>query len=278
MENSTHIGMNRTGVQMSPLSKGDMTGFAKAHSRDAPPDEGGTETLHQAYIDEADRIGSVPIPATVKGMATTTLAKLKGDKPEVFIDKLGERLAFERTGVRLYEALILKCTALAGMKTRLSEREEEQDLLGTSPESADSAESAAEREAEAEVADEVVDLFTLKRIRDEEEAHFHLVCDAIVSLGADPTAMTPCADVAGVMASGLLQTVTDPRTTVAQSLNAVLTAELSDNAAWELLIDLADDLGHRQMANEFSAALEAERSHLDTVRGWLRLAVMTEAV
>jgi ferritin-like protein len=271
MDNSVTIGMNRTGVQMSPLSKGDMTVFAKSRSRDAPADEGGLETLHQAYIDEADRIGSVPIPGTLKGLATTSLAKLKGTRPEVFIDKLGERLAFERTGTRLYEALILKCTALASMNVQLAEGDEEPDLAGR---------AIGESEGDAPpvgIADEVIDLFALKRIRDEEEAHFHLVCRAVEALGADPTAMTPSADVAGVMATGLLQIVTDPRTTVAQSLNAVLTAELSDNAAWELLIELAGDLGHSQMAKEFAVALEAEQVHLETVKGWLRKAVLAEA-
>lgn len=274
MENSVTIGMNRTGVQMSPLSKGDMTVFAKSRSRDAPADEGGLATLHQAYIDEADRIGSVPIPGTLKGLATTGLAKLKGSKPEVFIDKLGERLAFERTGTRLYEALILKCTALAGMSVRSAEEDEDAaDLAGNAL-----AGSVGDAGAAAGgVADETVDLFALKRIRDEEEAHFHLVCRAIEALGADPTAMTPCADVVGVMAAGLLQIVTDPRTTVAQSLNAVQTAELSDNAAWELLIQLAGDLGHSQMAKEFAVALDAERRHLQTINGWLKRAVLSEA-
>ena len=38
-------------------------------------------------------------------MLKTALNKLVGVSPEVLIDKLGERLAFERTGTRLYDAL-----------------------------------------------------------------------------------------------------------------------------------------------------------------------------
>jgi hypothetical protein len=45
----------------------------------------------------------------VKGVAKTGMQKLTGKKPEVLIDKLGARLAFERTGTRLYDALLGKC-------------------------------------------------------------------------------------------------------------------------------------------------------------------------
>jgi bacterioferritin (cytochrome b1) len=74
-----------------------------------------------------------------------------------------------------------------------------------------------------------------------------------------------------------MQVVTDPRTTVAQALNALLTAELADNASWELLIELAQQAGHKDMASEFTAALQDEQRHLDRVRGWLREAVLKEA-
>lgn len=259
MENTTPIGMNRTGLQMSPLSGGDMAQFAEAFAGDAPEDDGyGLTELHAEYVQEADRIGSVPIPGTLKGMASTGIAKLAGNNPEVLIDKLGERLAFERTGTRLYEALIMKCAAMSTTG----------DV--TAGQQTDGMSVGASRGA-------TIDLMMLKRIRDEEEGHFHLVHEAMESLGADPTAMTPCADVAGVMAQGLMQTITDPRTSIPQSLNAVLTAELSDNAGWELLIALANDLGHKDLAERFMGALEAEQEHLATVKAWLEKAVLVEA-
>ena len=172
-------------------------------------------------------------------MATTAMETLKGNKPQVLIDKLGERLAFERTGVRLYEALMLKVgTATSGP---------------------------------------LVDLAELRRIRDDEEAHFRLVGECPQQIGADPTAMTPCADVAGVAALGHLQVLTDPRTTVAQALNSILALELTDNASWELLIELVQETGHPKMVASFQDALKAEQRHLATVRGWLRQAVLQEA-
>jgi rubrerythrin len=240
MENQMMVGMNRTGLDMAPLSKDDMVEYAQAEAGRAPESDGAFEAVHMAYIEEAERVGSVPVPATVKGAVTTALSKMTGKKPEVLIDKLGERLAFERTGIRLYEAMLLKCGAIDG-------------------------------------ADNPIDVAALARIRDDEEMHFHLVHKFIEQLGADPTAMTPCADVAGVQGMGLMQVISDPRTTIAQALNALLTAELTDNASWDLLVELAEQTGQRDMATEFSAALEAERQHLDMVRGWLRQAVLQEA-
>jgi hypothetical protein len=240
MENEIVVGVNRTGLDMAPLSRGDMIEYAQAEAGRAPDSDGAFEAVHMAYIEEAERVGSVPIPATVKGMASTAASKMKGKKPEVLIDKLGERMAFERTGTRLYEAMLLKCGAVDGRNNP-------------------------------------IDVAALARIRDDEEMHFHLVHKFIERLGADPTAMTPCADVVGVQGMGLMQVISDPRTTIAQALNALLTAELTDNASWELLIELAEQTGHEEMATEFSAALEAERQHLEMVRGWLREAVLQEA-
>jgi rubrerythrin len=240
MENEIVVGMNRTGLDMAPLSKGDMIDYAQAEAGRAPESDGAFEAVHMAYIEEAERVGSVPIPATIKGMAATAASKMTGKNPEVLIDKLGERLAFERAGTRLYEAMLLKCGA-------------------------------------SDITDNPIDVAALGRIRDDEEMHFHLVHKFIEQLGADPTAMTPCADVVGMQGMGLMQVISDPRTTIAQALNALLTAELSDNASWELLVELAEQTGHEDMATEFSAALESERQHLAMVKGWMREAVLQEA-
>ena len=240
MENEIAVGMNRTGLDMAPLAKDDMISYAQAESARTPESDGSFEAVHIAYIEEAERVGSVPIPATLKGMASTAVSKITGKSPEVLIDKLGERLAFERAGTRLYEAMLLKCGSVDS---------------GANP----------------------VDVERLAQIRDEEEAHFHLVHTHLEQLGADPTAMTPCADVAGVQGMGLMQVISDPRTTVAQALNALLSAELTDNASWELLIELANQTGHDKMATAFAEALQHEAEHLLTVRGWLRDAVLSEA-
>jgi bacterioferritin (cytochrome b1) len=240
MQNEVAVGMNRTGLDMAPFAKNEMVDYAVAEASHAPEQNGAYEAVHMAYIEEADRVGSVPVPATMKGMATTAMQKVVGKNPEVLIDKLGERLAFERTGVRLYEAMLLKCGAVDGKNNPL-------------------------------------DAAAVARIRDDEERHFHLLKRSLEKLGADPTAMTPCADVVGVQSLGILQVLTDPRTTIAQCLNALLTVELADNASWELLIELARNSGQDEIADEMDVALSHEQQHLQMVHGWLRDAVMGEA-
>ena len=58
----------------------------------------------------------MPVPGNLKGAAKAAVKALKGEKAAVFLDKLGERLAFERTGVRLYEAVLAKVPAARSSK------------------------------------------------------------------------------------------------------------------------------------------------------------------
>jgi hypothetical protein len=95
-----------------------------------------------------------------------------------------------------------------------------------------------------------------------------LLAEAIASMGGDPTAMTPSADLAGVEAMGLVQVLNDPRTSLAQSLHALLTAELSDGVGWETLIALADEQDQSDMVEQFSAALLQERRHQAMIQTW----------
>src|SRR5207245_4338025 len=75
----------------------------------APP--GDATQAHAMRAEEArtsDRIGGVPPPTTVKGAVKTMLKAISGEKATVLVDKLGERAAFERAGVRLYELALVK--------------------------------------------------------------------------------------------------------------------------------------------------------------------------
>lgn len=239
MENTTKIGMNRTGMQMAPIQGPTQAAYAEAEGP-APADAVALARERSACAAEAGRLGSVPPPGTGRGLLHTAADKLKGHNPEVLLDKLGQRLAYERSGVRLYDAVLAKVQVWdhAG-----------QDALRN-------------------------DLLT---IREEEAAHFQLLAGVVMELGADPTAQTPAADVSAMATLGLVQVVTDPRTTVAQSLEALLTAELTDVACWELLSELARAEGHEAMAERFDGAAAAEVRHLDTVRRWLRELLMREA-
>jgi rubrerythrin len=232
--------MNRTGIATSPIdSRRTIQGAEDAHTG-GMLDGHALEAERLAWARSADPIGTMPPPATLKGMMKTVIEKIEGHKPTVFLDKLGERLAFERTGTRLYEAVIAKLDAA--------------DPHPGGPTRSD-----------------------LELIRNAEHRHFTMIRDAIVQLGADPTAMTPCADLVAVAGLGWVQVVSDPRTTLNQGLDIMLIAELADHSGWELLIGLADQLGFEDLAHQFQAALAEEDQHVARVRGWITTALLGEA-
>jgi hypothetical protein len=188
-----------------------------------PPrgDETDLAKIRLQYAKHAEPVGTIPEP-TPPGIAA------------VLMDKLGERLAFERSGTRLYDALMVKCAADKSCGVPAKE---------------------------------------LKHLRDEEAMHFALVGAAIQALGGDPTAQTPWADVAGVEGMGLMQVLTDPKTTVAQALHAILVAEMTDNAAWDELVELTGQAGNDDLVGRFAKARDEEQEHLEKVQGWYKQAV-----
>ena len=232
-----HVGMNRTGIQMSPFDSKAMTDVDPDLMQGTEGDNSPMAELRSPYIMDADGLGSVPLPGTVTGMVSMGLEMLKGESPQILLDKLGERLAFERTGTRLYDALITKCEVMLD-NTQIS-----------------------------------MTIDDLEDIREDEARHFLLVSDAIASLGGDPTSQTPSGDLSGVESLGLVQVLNDPRTSIAQSLHAIMTAELSDKAGWETLIALADEHGLTDMVNNFTVALNSEREHLALVQTWYEEAI-----
>ena len=240
MKQPTDLGMNRTGVDMSPVDVQELLAGVRAIPPSSGEDEGTLAAFRASYLEEADPIGTVPVPGTFTGLAQSTMQKLTGKKPEVLIDKLAERLAFERTGTRLYDALLSKCDIRA-------------DEAGSLP------------------------LDQLRHFREEEARHFGLVWDVMRSLGADPTAQTPAADIDAVASMGLVQVLTDPRTSVAQSLHAIHIAELADYDGWELLIRLVDELGMAEIAGQFRQAYGQEDEHLREIRQLMTQSVLGEA-
>lgn len=227
---------NRTGMQTSPeLAEELIEGATNA----VPSSEGGPETIAEyraEYIAEGFPIGSMPaMPMSEEGEADEEEIGLA-----VLLDKLSERLAFERMGTRLYEAFLNKCETLGE----------------TSPGPT---------------------LEQVEEIGREELEHFLLLNDTIAGLGGDPTVQSPSADIAAVASMGIMQVLTDPRSSIPQCLQALLTAELTDNAGWELLINLSDNLGYDDMKTEFESALAAEERHLLNVRTWLSECVLDDA-
>ena len=224
METVTEVGMNHSGMLVAEDGGQKMLENIELTKPNAG-DERDLAKLRLAYAKQADPVGTLPEPQQT-GLSA------------VLMDKLGERLAFERSGTRLYDALMVKCAAepSAGIPAK-----------------------------------------ELKHIRDQEATHFALVGAAIQSLGGDPTAQTPSADVSGVEGMGLMQVLNDPKATVGQALHAILVAEMTDNAAWEELIELTTQAGNEELVERFTRAHAEEQEHLEKVQGWYKAATQAAA-
>lgn len=263
---ATTTGSNRTPAGLSPGALQAMNEAADELTPFVLTDTPSMDENKLLFALESEAVGSIPSPRNLKAVVKAGVSAITGSHPEILIDKLGERIAFERTGTRLYEALLLKFKA-----TRQAGLEAVPKAKDFDPADATAEQLAAGGDAAPAQTEE-----TILRIRAEEHAHFQLLCDAMRTLGGDPSAMTPCADVAAVASSGIMQVLTDPRTTFAQCLNAMLTAELTDNAGWELLIQLAEDAGQADLVAQFLVALAQEQEHLAIVKNWLTAIVVEE--
>jgi rubrerythrin len=236
----TDMGSNRTGIATASAQAEAMREAADDGCGEPSPE---AEELTRARAEEArgaPPVGTMPPPASVKGAAKAAVQAIKGNSALAFLDLLGERLAFERTGTRLYDALLIKL------------------------EGADPRPGGPERE-------------DLESIRDDEMRHFDLLRSAIETLGGDPTVVTPSANVCGVAAAGWVQALTDPRTTLTEALKVILGAELLDNDGWATLIEVAAGLGQDDLAQQFTEAANEEELHLARVRTWVTIAVTGQA-
>jgi hypothetical protein len=240
MKNGGRQRLNRTGATVSPELTADLIEGTRRTTPSAEGDGREIARVRVEYAKEAESVGSIPMPATISGAVKSMAKALTGKKALVLVDKLGERLAFERSGTRLYDALISKFDAYGSWSGGPSRRD-------------------------------------LMQIRTEEHAHFTLIKQSIEGLGGDPTAVTPSADLHAVASKGLCSVLTDPRTNLRDGMEAILVAELVDNDCWENLVDLSRALGHEELAVAFTEALGEEREHLRRVRLWLGASLSGEA-
>lgn len=151
-----------------------------------------------------------------------TLARQNKDK---VIDLLTARLLFERTGVKLYESIMAKLRA---------NNEQGYDRM----------------------------LGQLQEHRDQEKEHEEWLEEQIRALGGDADAMTEMAQLEARESSGIEDVILDGDNEVSHLFHALLTAELADNAGWDLLASLADEAGDRDAERAFKKRLHEEEEHL----------------
>jgi len=229
MNQNATLGDNVTGIGRNATRAEEM----QRGMENFPPTSVGTREgpgkVRVQYAREGHQVGSIPKPVEVKEKLKSALGA--GASPTL-MDKLGQRLAFERTGTRLYEALISKHEAFGGF---------------------DGGPSRAQ----------------LLEILNEEHRHFTELERHVIALGGDPTAVTPSANLAAVATEGVLKLITDPRNSLLQSLEGILIAELVDNDGWQMLCDAARNDGVDELVDLCEEATAAEQRHLENVRAWL---------
>jgi hypothetical protein len=232
MRQSAQQGDNRTGIMTAgPLGE-QMVAATREFAPSSPGDAQAIGEVRMAYAQEGDGLGETPAPGSVAGKARAAVATVTGGQPTLLMDKLGERLAFERAGARLYEALLSKHRAYGSFSGGPS-------------------------------GEDVLHILT------EEYEHGAWLERAIKDLGGDPTAVTPAANLAANISAGLPQVLSDPRTNLLQSLEAIVVAELADNECWTALAQLAQQDGHDALREQCGRAIEHERDHLRKVRMWI---------
>jgi rubrerythrin len=153
-------------------------------------------------------------------------------EPNQLIDKIGERIVYEKMVIQLYEKLLDK-----------------------------------HRDSTSE---ELPPYELLKQFHREEIEHYRLLSDVMESLGGDPRTITPSGTMENVAVNGWPKVLDDPHSTFDQCLHIIHLAELGDNDSWELLVELAELSDMKDIAEEFRSCLAQEEGHLLNVRNWMR--------
>lgn len=217
---STSKGSNHTGLPLNREVIQQMRDGTAEFGPTSGGDATGISDLRVRYAKAGAPVGTMP---SVERPAAIHRA----------LDKLGARLQFERSGTRLYEALISKLDAYGGF-------------------------TGGPRRAE------------LAHIRDEEHHHALLVQDLIRSLEGDPTVLTPCANLQALATRGLCDVLTDPRVTFIEGLDVIAVAELIDNESWDQLVPTLATAGvGNELLSRVRKAHKTEQDHLTKVRGWI---------
>jgi rubrerythrin len=205
---------------------GDQPSFLDEEPRRGKQFDGGRKVTDQPQV-------GAPAPdADAISTADATLVgmeKLAANNHAKVIDLLTERLVFERLGVKLYDAVLQKVLAIGDT--------EAQNLI-----------------------DE------LQEIRDQEKEHTEWLEEQILALGGDTHGETDMSLLTVRESKGIEDIVLDGDNELSHLLHALLTAELADNAGWELLVVLADEAHDRDAKKAFKKRLHEEEEHLLFVR------------
>ena len=157
------------------------------------------------------------------------MKQLIAKHPERVVDYLAERLAFERSGVRLYDALL----------ERVQEAREP-EVRALAP--------------------------LLARQRDEEREHVGWLQEQLEALGAGSHPESARAQLSREETRGLAHVILEARAPLPHLLHALLSAELVDHAGWDLLVALADEAHDAEALRALTRRRDEESRHLALCR------------
>lgn len=154
--------------------------------------------------------------------------KLAATHREKAIDYLNERLAFERSGVKLYDRIVsvIQASGDANIQGMLEEMREH---------------------------------------RNEEKEHEEWLEEQIRALGGDAHGQTEHSELITRESKGIEEVIMSDAE-LPHLFHALLAAELVDNAGWDLLVQLADEAGDHEAKRGFKRRLHEEEDHLIFVR------------
>jgi len=153
--------------------------------------------------------------------------------PTWLLDKVSERLAFQRRGVQLYNELLRKLDTVGSFKGGPNSSE-------------------------------------LHDILSDENRHLLMLTDTLNELRGTSAVSPNTADMGTSLSDSVLTMVTDPGTSFLQSLEAIVVTELADGEAWPLLADLARAAGEDIFAHQCDRARLNKERHLRKIRRWIR--------
>jgi bacterioferritin (cytochrome b1) len=145
------------------------------------------------------------------------------------LDLLNERCAFERTAVKLYDAIVAKI--------RRANQAEFTRMLAQ-----------------------------MQEHRDQEKEHEEWLEEQIRALGGDPHAETEHVQLTAKESQGILAVILNGDPEIPHLFHALLVAELADNAGWDLLVELAEEADDDKAKRAFKKRLHEEEEHLIFVR------------
>lgn len=106
------------------------------------------------------------------------------------------------------------------------------------------------------------------RFRNEEAAHFELLCECLDSLGADPLPSMPSVR-SQANRDDARQEIDRPGRRLARLLERLLCVQRADQAAWERLVAMARAYGNDELARRFGRAWFEETEHVRQLLVWL---------